>query len=99
MSAFQRRAGVVVCGDGDRCSGELDDFDGRCDGRSGLDHECEASRTALAGESKEAVERGAVDEHDPIQIEHERGFVLHQLVELLGELLRIREVEFAGKRS
>ena len=68
---LERGASLVEsCGHARRAV-ELDDGEGRGDGRARLDHEGDATAATTTSDVEQAVQRLAVDEHDAVEIDDE----------------------------
>ncbi len=94
----ERRDRLVRARRDRRHATHLDDRERRGDGRRRLDHERDAARATVADEAKEPMERGAVDEHDLVEVEDDRAAV-GQGRQLLLEVVDVREVELARERD
>ena len=83
-------------GDG---SAEVDDLERTSDRRRWLDHERETGAAPCSTETEEAVQGGAVDEHDAVEIDDERVVGGNGGLESSLEPADIREVELTGQRD
>jgi hypothetical protein len=84
----------------DNCgAAELRDLERRRDGGGSLENEGNGTRTALAGDPEESVDRGAVDEHHAVEVEDDRAVAARELVQASSQVVGVREVELSAQHD